>query len=746
MKLKKLILLFFSLILIVSMILIPLDAASPYKAANPDIKSKNQESNIDIISEKQIENKSFILTATDDGAIEFYVKSSGKTWSSNPVNRNSRTEVKGIKKMQMNSQLIITYLDKKSNEKQATSYASATAKDGITISACNDGILIEYFFKNEELLIPVLYNLTSEGMKAQILTSKIKENSDNKLIKITLLPYWGAADNQEEGYFLVPDGCGAIINFNNGKTGSNYQQDIYSTDGLMNVKENKTVVDKAYLPVFGIKKKAQSILGVIEEGASSCRLYSNVSNENEPYNLIYPQFTYRTSSVTEMLSKTWYPLNVTFVSKKKADDEDFSVLYIPLDNDNGTYSDMAVKYREYLKQHHDFSNIPNSKDVPLYLDIYGSATVSKNLLGFPVNINKSLTDCNQVVEILSKLRDSGISNLKVRYKGISKDGLDNKKVPMTFKVASSIGGKNKYGELIEFVNKNNIKIYPEVDFIFYNKSKYSLFGTNKVVQDVSHKNGIFYSYDISNGRAITEDTQKYALKPDKVVDFANKYLKSYKKGKYDSLAPTTLGNMLYSDYGEAPCLSSQTMTMFVNVLEKYKSEDISLLLEAPYIYSVPYADAIMGLPVESSKFDIEDYDVPFYQLTLHGLVSYSVPSVNMSTSSKYAVLKAIETGSSIMYSLSSTEYAEIINENYKKLNCIYVNDWLQEISQYGIFVYEALKKVSDKEIKKHSMIAENVFSTEYENGITILVNYNDKDVLIDGNVIGTMNYRILEGD
>lgn len=32
-----------------------------------------------------------------------------------------------------------------------------------------------------------------------------------------LLPFFGAASKSDKGYIVVPDGCGAVINFNNKK-------------------------------------------------------------------------------------------------------------------------------------------------------------------------------------------------------------------------------------------------------------------------------------------------------------------------------------------------------------------------------------------------------------------------------------------------------------------------------------------------------------------------------------------------
>lgn len=692
-----------------------------------------------------VENEKFILTAEKSGAVNLTVKSSGKVWYSNPADRDAQTQVKGINKMKMNSQLVVTYLADGENEKLSTSFASSTNKNGVTIKIEKNAIKIEYCFKSEEFTIPVRYSLNEKGMKAEILTTEIEEKA-NLITKIDLLPYWGAGSATEEGYFLVPDGSGAIINFNNGKSTSNYQQDIYSTDGLMNVTSNVVNTDKAYMAVFGIKKQEQSALAIIEDSASVCRMYSFVSGSNIAYNCIYPQFTYRKSSVVQMLSKTWYPLDVTFVSKKKISDENFSVLYIPLANDNGTYSDMACEYREYLKETENFKVKTQGDSVPIYLDVYGSVLVTKNILGFPITVNKELTTCDELKEIIDNLNQNGIKDINIRYKGISKDGLYNKKVPTKLNVASSIGGKKGLLELMEYADNHDVNIYPEEDFVFFKKPSFSLFKPDNVAQDVCQKNGQFYEYDISTGISVSNGLTRYVLKPQNVVKSAEKFLKSYKKAGLSKISVSTLGNMLYSDFSSDICLANKTMQKFEGILNSFKAEDISLMLDAPYIYAAKFADAIIGVPTESSNFDIEDETVPFYQIVLHGLVSYSTPAINTAADSKYALLKAIETGSSLTYSLGGFDYSEIINDDYEELSAISADDWLEEIAEYGKIVSKALETVSEREILAHSKIAENVYKTDYSGDISILVNYGDNSFELDGVTVNGMDFCVLRGE
>lgn len=692
-----------------------------------------------------IENDKYILYVDAEGCVKLYVKETGEWWYSNPTDTALVSQVSGIAKMQLNSQLIVTYIAGGSNEKQATSYASATKGGSVKVSIADDTVSVWYDFKDEKFKIPLRYSLTSDGMKAEILNSEIEETGDNQISKIALLPYWGSAGNAETGYFFVPDGSGALIDFNNGKSANGYQQTVYNTDELMNETTHITVSEKVYMPVFGIYKNTQSQLAVIEGGNTVCKLYAFVSNSNVPFNYIYPEFTFRKTSVVQMLSKTWYPLDVTFVSKKRVDSENFSVLYCPVADSDKGYSGMANTYREYLKKNGGMSAEVSEDYVPLYLDIYGSALVSDTFLGFPTKVNKSLTDFDEVKKIADEMKESGIKDINIRYKGISSVGLYNKNVPTKFGVSSKIGGKKGFNTLAEYLADNGIGFYPDEDFIYLRKSSNSLFKPSNVVQDVRQKNALFYDYDISTGTKLNSDTLKYALKPQNTLNAVEKFLKSFLKTKSRCLSVSTLSNTMISDYGSDISFGCQTQATYENAFEKLCGSDVKLMLESPYMYAAGYADCIIAAPDDSSNYDIEDRTVPFYQMVLHGIVSYSTQSLNSLPDNREAVLKAVETGSSLLYSLSATEYSQVIDDGYDELNCVYAEDWIDTAVATGNEVYSVLKDVSNSEIVNHAEIFENVFRTEYSNGTVIYVNYGDTAFETDDGVVGANDYYVCGG-
>ena len=73
-----------------------------------------------------------------------------------------------------------------------------------------------------------------------------------------------------------------------------------------------------------------------------------------------------------------------------------------------------------------------------------------------------------------------------------------------------------------------------------------------------------------------------------------------------------------------------------------------------------------------------------------------------------------------------------------------VDEWKEEIvsayEQLSDFFYE----VSDSAIVQHSILSGNVVQVRYENGSSVLINYNDQPVTVGETTIDGMDYCLLK--
>ena len=131
--------------------------------------------------------------------------------------------------------------------------------------------------------IPLDYVLSGDdNLEASIVTSEITEQGGGELKNIQMLRYFGAQSSAVNGYILVPNGCGSIINFNNGKTSStisDYSSYVYGLDPVVSdytVTENLQTVR---LPMFGLynSDKQYSIFATIESGDSLASINASSS-------------------------------------------------------------------------------------------------------------------------------------------------------------------------------------------------------------------------------------------------------------------------------------------------------------------------------------------------------------------------------------------------------------------------------------------------------------------------------------
>ncbi|HBG00053.1 MAG TPA: hypothetical protein DDW87_00560, partial [Firmicutes bacterium] len=83
---------------------------------------------------------------------------------------------------------------------------------------------------------PTSYEVNWDGSLGDelLVYDQTRELVTYPLTSVALLRFFGAADTTEEGYIFVPDGSGALINLNNGKTNQTlYSEPVYGRDGAL---------------------------------------------------------------------------------------------------------------------------------------------------------------------------------------------------------------------------------------------------------------------------------------------------------------------------------------------------------------------------------------------------------------------------------------------------------------------------------------------------------------------------------
>ena len=90
----------------------------------------------------------------------------------------------------------------------------------------------------------------------------------------------------------MPDGSGALVRFNNGKSNTaEYSQPIYGSDRLTSPELCDDTPQKAHLPVLGLYKEQQGLLMVTTDGDVFASANAYVSGMKKIYNAAYFSFS-----------------------------------------------------------------------------------------------------------------------------------------------------------------------------------------------------------------------------------------------------------------------------------------------------------------------------------------------------------------------------------------------------------------------------------------------------------------------
>ncbi|WP_302191543.1 DUF5696 domain-containing protein [uncultured Ruminococcus sp.] len=170
------------------------------------------------------------------------------------------------------------------------------------VSEISGGVKITYTFKKAGITIPVTYKLEDDYLEARVKTADIEEQDTSQetgklTTSISIMSNFGAASSEDEGYFVIPDGSGALIRFNNGKTtAKSYTGYVYGSDLTAVALKEPAVTEQVYLPMYGIVNGDNAMMVVCTEGDSNAKLTASVSGQsNSSYNVCGFDFTIRDS-------------------------------------------------------------------------------------------------------------------------------------------------------------------------------------------------------------------------------------------------------------------------------------------------------------------------------------------------------------------------------------------------------------------------------------------------------------------
>ena len=687
-----------------------------------------------------VSNTNFELTF-DPGNCGIAVKqrSTGIVWKSNPDNPQDDAYATGINKTNLLSQLVISYTNRTSTKQEINNYAASIVRKTYRVYRIDQGVRIDFEFEREGFTIPVCYTIHEDGLNASILFSEIKETTENKLNDMKFLPFFGTASKSDKGYLLVPDGSGALINFNNKKINYPvYEKEVYGHDLTLTVMYETSKQQTIQLPVFGMKKAEGAFLAVIEDGDGQAKIQASVSGITTEYNTINATAAYRMADRIYLLDQLSGNKDVIYNAHDIVASQKFSINYFFLSGEDANYSGMAAVYRSYLEK----KGLKAQTDgkAKLFVDLYGGVSKDKSLFGFLYKGREKLTSFDDAEEILKDLKASGVEHITAGYQCYSDDYF-KRIAQVSIQPASLLGGKKGLTKLLTYAKENDVALYPYVDFFSFDESGHSFSKYFDINLGLDLGPALINRKDLNTNIKSTKKPGYYLLKPAQYQQAMDAVLKADTKYQTDGLYFGEISNSLASDYD----INGWQRDRAINILcEQFQraNEQGRVLLSAPNSYLIPYASEITNLPITSSMNLLFDQDVPFVQMVLKGSVEYSGNPVNIGDTSPKTFLKHIETGSDIKYAFIKEEGTALLRTD---LDYLYGANF-DNYKEQAVSQYMELKKIADR-VQNSKMVShecnDDIARILYANGTVVYVNYTGSDFqTAEGVTVPSMWYAI----
>ncbi len=613
------------------------------------------------------ENDSFRMLVDDRLAnIGIENRKTGYIWWSAPLGASSDSKATPLLRSELRSSAVLRYgIPSKRNNNNYL--RSAADECRITVKDIKNGIRAEYEYSREGFSFPVEYTLEDDHLKASLIVSDIKEtNAANIATEITLLGSFGAASPDEKGCFVIPDGCGALIDFETeGITDpAAYSQPVYGRDVTAVPTARGAVTEQIYLPVYGIVKEDNALLAIASKGDSNAVLTAAVSGQSgSSYDICSFTFVLRGADTYYMSGKLSDKLTVFENGGIKSDN--IEVRYYPISGKDVDYTDIAARYRKYLTDEAGVMPRTAEGEAPFHIALYGGVQKKKPVLGVPVTMRQKVTGYADAQEILSSLHDAGVSSMNVTYDNWTDDGIDSK-VDTGAKASGTLGGSRALSSLQSYAEDNGIGLYPvSDDMTYYPGNGYNSFSGSSV--RISGAYSRIVSYDRAYGVPDGVRKNLSLLSPSCFTEVYTGAAESWSAAGFDGISPGGLASVLYGDYGKEPVSRFGAMTEQKESLEKMDdSLEGGVLARGANAYAFPYLSGITDVPLSSSQFDVFSEDVPFLQTVLHGLIPCYTEAVNGSPDPDTLLLKAAATGCLPSYDLLSAEISVLKDTEYDR--------------------------------------------------------------------------------
>lgn len=611
----------------------------------------------------------------------------------------------------------------------------------ITIDTLTHGFRAQIDFTNVKIKFDLLVYLDNNDLVVEIPYDSIDEydpklfeagNKDVLINEILIYPFLGAIEKTDNGYIVIPDGSGAIVSLDEvPKYRLNYSAPVYGKDlGFTETTEitglNVTMIKplaRITLPIYGIIHEAGSTgLLVISESGANYATYNYVSKDvTTPYYQSYFTYSYRTAykQFQSRVDKNQHILGFQRVPNKF----DLKQRYVLLSGDEANYVGLAKSYRTYLLNNGELTHKIDEPQYRTKIDIIGNE-IEQGILW---NKNVPTTQYVDVIDIVKDVKELGITDIDLTFKTF-----DMKTMSYRFDVMSRLGGKKDYQRMLAYLEEEGINFSYFVDYIkTYRQNKHTAMRLNRKAMQELNYSYMFTYYYINNTLGL----------PELIEDD----LKDYRKYDVTEVALDGFKDALYThtDKKRNVHYSVENQMAVYQALKTLKDNNIKVSIYNPDAYLYRYVDKYLDAPLSSSELLFVTATIPLVELIVSGYLPLYAPYLNFTSSEIDTLLRLVEYGVNPSYVLSGENTYKLKYTNSSNIYVSNIASLRERLRTYDDFLRPALSRISGYELVNHYFYQMGVTVSSFSNGVTVIVNYNDYDVIYNGIMVPARGYQVL---
>lgn len=592
--------------------------------------------------------------------------------------------------------------------------------------------------------VTVNYRLEGGDFLVEVPYRDIRYRAEYPITYLTVLPMFGAAGVNDEGFMLIPEGGGALIDYNNGKLNQNsYYANMYGWDYGSERTEAVSETENAF-PVFGMTKDGGSFICVMEGAPAYGGVQADISMRYNSYNWMCAKYNVLHSDRYNVSAKT---ARLVYMFEKEMPDDTIVQRYRFVDSDS--YVDMAAAYGEYLRQKHpELAQKQASEAVPVNVELLGAFDKKVVKLGLPVDSVIPATTFTEADGIIGALTGDGVQNLNVRFSGWCNGGV-RQKVLTGVKVLRQLGGEKGMKALIAAAKEKGASLYFDGVSCFAYRSGLlqGFLPFRDAARFTTLEQVVIYPYSPVFYQQDDFYAPYYLVEPHYAADRADALIDALSKRGAEGVAFRDIGSLLSGNYNPKNTTTrQQVLAMNLEALDKARAAGEKVTVKRGYDYALPSADLITDMNLEGTEYSIIDRSVPFYQIAIHGLVDYTGPAINLSEDWQTELLRCAEYGAGLNFTFMARDAQALQDSLYSGYFGASWGAWRDEAAALINTYQRDMAGLNRAAIVGHEQPAPGVAVTTYEGGKRVLVNYTEADFRLGGVTIPARSYLVTGGD